>query len=173
MTQLTVMPAARHRTGERASQANESRLGGGVVDLERTSHDGGHGSDVDDPAEPRLAHGDDGGLRQVKCSREIDAQRVVPGLVTEIGQLVLVQRPGIVDEVVDSPVPCDHVSDELTTGTGITHVDTVRGDNAGGAVLRHEALGCCVVLMVGGGNDRPLGGQAGEQWRHRAHACHP
>ena len=140
--------AARGRLlGHRLGEAEQGRLGGGVVGLARLTLAPVDGGDVDDAPEAARAHPLDHEPRHVEDGVEVGVDHRVPVLLRHTVEHAVAGDAGVVDENVDGPEIARDARHPLLAGGIVAHVELVDGDARLGLELARGGI----VAGVGGG----------------------
>src|SRR3984893_5261991 len=154
--------APRRLQRQALGEAEQSRLGSGVVGLPDVAGFPDYRADVDDAAGGPLHHVVEDRLDHVEGAGEIDPEDGVPILHSHLAHRLVHGHAGVVDEQVNPASLPEHIAGDANAVLWMADVALVGGD--GEALLRRlalEAVRCFPAAVVTGGDARAFLWQRG------------
>src|SRR6516165_4908786 len=130
--------------GQRFGQAEQPRLGCGVVGLADLAGLADHRGHADDPAGALLDHVVEGGLGHEKGPGQVDRDHPLPVLVAHLRHGLVDRDTRVVDQDVQAAVPLEDLGDYPAAVVGRADVALVHGERPAWVPLGHADLepGC-------------------------------
>ncbi len=146
--------------GRRRGEADDARLGGGVVGLVGTRAEAGDGRHIDDAAIPLGHHHPPGGLEAEEGGLEIEVKHTIPLRLGYVHQRRDGHVAGVVDQNIQAAHFLDQALDSYPNGGHVQEIDHQRhgASPAGFDFVRNSAGG--LVVDVQDGDVEPFACQA-------------